>query len=166
VAWAALIGGHPVQHQALLNHCIANQHTLREALIIDRMRVVRASWQANIDSELRVDETTIGVAYKGSAGNEIINFPRSLSLLLPILDADHDAGASWSEVEVKIEVRLPAKPDQPVTFHLYSPMLPSIVRKRINAETAKISAALPGWTVVRGRHHEKPRRVGSQPTGK
>ena len=161
MAWERLLES-ALEHRHLLQHLIVNQHTLDEAAIIDRMRVIRPSWTAKHDSDLRIEENVFGVVFKVNAGDELVKFPRTIPVNLPILEKDLGDSSLWARETVKLEVNLPTKPDQAVSFTLYAPTLGIAVRKRIDEELAKVRAALPDWTIVRGRHREKPRPIGQQ----
>ena len=161
VAWRALLS-QPQQHKPLLEAILKLQHTLVDPKILVAMRQVKLSWEANHESDLRVEGETFGVTFKSKAGSELIQFPRAWSVCVPVLDRDLADEAGWIAVEIKLEVEMPTRPDTPILFKLFSPRLGIAVRSRIDAELAKVRSALEGWTIARGTHNQASRHVGSQ----
>lgn len=159
-AWKRLLAQHQ-QHKPLLDSMLALQHTLCDPTILVAMREVKLSWEANHESDLRVEGETVGVTFKSKAGNSLVQFPRAWRISVPILDQDLNDEAGWVTVEVKLEVEMPAKPDFPVLFKLFAPKLGMAVRARIDKELDKVRTALAGWTIARGTHNQHTRHVGA-----
>lgn len=160
LAWKALLA-QPHQHKPLLDAMLKLQHTLFDPRILVAMRQVKLSWEADHESDLRVDGETFGVQFKSKAGNSLIDFPRSWTINVPILDQDLLQDEMWVSVEVKLEVELPTRPEAPVLFKLFSPKLGIAVRSRIDAELVKVRTSLDGWTIARGTHNQTQRHVGA-----
>lgn len=160
IAWKALLT-QPQQHKPLLDAMLKLQHTLIDPTILVAMRQVKLSWEANHESDLRVEGETFGVTFKSKAGSELIQFPRAWAICVPVLDKDLADEASWIRVEIKLEVEMPTRPDTPIQFKLFAPKLGIAVRSRIDTELAKVRAALEGWTIARGTHNQATRHVGS-----
>jgi hypothetical protein len=160
--WQQLLGGKAIDHRALMDFFMRHQQTLVEATILDRMREVRAMMHVKVDSDLRLDGETAGVVFESQAGPSLIQFPRRIEVMLPVLDGDVVADASWIRTMVHVEVMLPREPKQPVSFALFAPALLAEVRLRIDVEIAAMCTELDGWTVLRGRHGEVPRELGRE----
>ena len=159
-AWEAHLNRGGIEHKPLLTHLILNQHTLVQPEMLAKMRSIKATFSAKLDSDLREDSETVGVVFSAQAGDELVKFPREFDILVPVLDLDVDTLAAWRKVKVRVEVQLPTEPKQPVRFQLLAPMLNAIRRQRINEECAKLKAGLPDWTIVRGDHQEVERVLG------
>lgn len=159
-AWARMFGNTAHDHRTLLTHLIMFQHTLLDVTILDRMRTIKATFEAKLDSDLQLANETVGVVFKATAGDELVKFPREFVITLPVLDLDVDSVQAWQKVKVRVEVQLPTEPKQPVRFQLIAPELNAVQRRRINAEIQVIKQGLPEWTVVRGEHAELARVVG------
>lgn len=159
-AWRRLLA-QPQQHKPMLDAMLLLQHTLADPTILVAMRKVKLTWEANHESDLRVDGDTVGVQFKSKAGTELVDFPRSWNVHLPILDQDLLDESGWTVVGMKLEVEMPTRPDVPVAFKLFSPKLGIAVRERIDREIAIVREALQGWTIARGSHLQLERIVGT-----
>lgn len=159
-AWASMFGNKAHEHRTLLTHLIMFQHTLLDVTILDRMRTIKATFEAKLDSDLQLANETVGVVFKATAGDELVKFPREFVIALPVLDLDVENLQAWQKVKVRVEVQLPTEPKQPVRFQLIAPELGAVQRQRINTEIFVIKQGLPEWTIVRGEHLEQARVVG------
>lgn len=154
-AWTGLLTA-PVDHRTLLTHLILQQHTLEQPDILARCRDVKATFTANIESDLRTEKETIGVVFKSQAGESLIKFPSAFDVILPCLDVDLEDATKWVRLPVRLEVQLPREPNQPVMFQLLSPTLNAVRRERLGDAMRFVQDELPGWTIVRGKHGGKP----------
>ena len=159
-AWNAILTGQALDHRTLLAALILNQHTINEPTIIDRMREVKATFSAKLDSDLRIEKEVVGVVFTAAAGEELVKFPKAFGLSLPVLDLDVIAAPTWASAEIRLEFLLPTEPKQPVRFQLLCPEWNSIRRTRINEEIAHLKSLLPEWTIVRGTHKQTARTLG------
>jgi len=159
LAWARVFSNQ-VEHRPMLEFLLIQQQNLVDVKIIDAMRLIRATSQVKLDSDLRVESETVGVIFAATAGEELVRFPREFSLRIPVLDIDVDNVEAWAPVQVRVEIRLPTEPKQPVRFILLAPTLQAVRRARVNRELDTLRAALDGWLVVRGKHQETPRVIG------
>jgi hypothetical protein len=158
-AWQKVLTAAPMDHKTLLTHLLLNQHTLQDITILESMRTVKATFTANIDSDLQMNNETVGVMFKATAGNELIRFPREFVVRLPVLDLDVEHENAWVQVPVRVEVHMPNEVQQPVRFQLLAPTLNGVRRTRINGEIRVIQEGLPEWCIVRGSHVQAERGV-------
>lgn len=159
LAWSRVFGSQ-VEHRPMLEFLLLQQQNLVDVKIIDAMRLIRATSQVKLDSDLRVESETVGVIFTATAGEELVRFPREFTLQIPVLDIDVDSPEAWARVPVRVEIRLPTEPKQPVRFILLAPTLQAVRRQRVNLELDILREALEGWLVVRGQHQETPRLIG------
>lgn len=160
-AWSNLVeDGGEHEHKRLMTFLLLHQHTIVNPTIIDSMRSVRATFQANYESDLRLDAATVGVLFKATAGDELVRFPREFTITVPVLDIDVMDKPQWVTVPIRLEVSLPDGPQKPVLFRLLAPTLESIRRVRIDSQIELLRGLLPGWLIVRGSHCERPRVLG------
>lgn len=161
-AWVDIFGK-VLTHKAMLNHLTVFQQNLIDLPLLESMRSIKSTSTIKQQSDLRVNENQIGVTFTATGGEEIVNFPRKLNVAIPVLEIDIEATSVWARLEVRVDVILPTKSEESVSFRLFAPQLLAERRKRINSELAKIRTDLVGWTVVRGAFAESPRQVGRKP---
>lgn len=158
LAWVNLTS-RPLAHRELFESLLRFQHTLEDADILNAMRTVKVGWCVNTDSDVRVDGETFGVFYKSQADNTLVNFPRQFDIRIPILDKDVAEETAWVVQNVRLEIEMPKKPDEPVLFRLYAPKLAMAVRRRIDLELQVVRDGLPSWCIARGEHQQTARTV-------
>jgi len=164
--WRSILGK-SVTHRELFVFLRQMQHTLAHAPILDRMRQVKATAQVKIDSDVRLDGETAGVVFTVSGGDELVKFPRSFEVLLPVLatdvgDATLEAPDPPVQLEIRLEIEMPTEPKQPIRFILFAPGMDRAMDKRVNDELEELQSALVDWVVVRGQFCERNRRIGQK----
>jgi len=157
LAWQGMIG-RLHDHRALLTHCIQHQHTLCAPNMLDALRSVKATFNAKIDSDLREMKEEVGIVFTATAGDELVRFPKSIDINLPVLDLD--VNKTTSDAQIRLEFKLPTEPKQPVAFQLLCPEWNAIRRARIDEEITRLKELLGfEWTIVRGVHREVARTL-------
>lgn len=159
-AWTGIMSA-PQQHRTLLKAMIAVAHTINDPAILNAMRTVRATATVKFDSDLRESGDTVGVQFSSSAGEDLIKFPKSFVLDLPVLadDSDDESSVEYIHPEIRLEVQMPSRADEPVLFVLTCPEWRALYRKRIKTEVDILRAALTNWTIVRGVHEQADRTI-------
>jgi len=163
-AWEGLLNK-TITHKDLIKALVPLAHTMVDTSILVALRTLRATHTIEVESDLREDDKSVGVCFKTAAGPELRKFPRTWKVSTPILDADEEL----KTFEVRLEVVLPDRGDQPIAFILTSPDMRPLIRGRIDTEIEEVRTELGGkWLIARGRHGERARVIGhpSNPTAK
>lgn len=158
--WSALLH-RDLTHKELLLGLRKLEHTLEDATILLTMSSIRMNSTVNAESDLRDDGSSLGVAIKTSAGEEIKKFPKKVTIRVPVLEQDALEDKAV-EAMIAVEIVMPDKPGCLPTFVLRCSIWKQIKRRRVSEEGKVIREALEGWTVVHGKHQQAKRRLGTE----
>ena len=161
LAWDGILGG-KVGHKALLTHVMTNIHTLDDPSLLIAMRKV--SYKAGIqnNSDIQDHSKDIGVRFVVNGEDSLVEFPKELTVCVPILAEDVLDERSWMKAKVRLQVDLPDLPGDPVAFTLLCSEWPTLVRQRTAKVAAQVKKGCEGFAVIRGRARRLERRLGCE----
>lgn len=153
--WSTFVNGEPQQHKPLFKFLTRRQADLAEPEVLQAMRSIKATATVKLDSNLRDLGESVGVIFETTAGDDLVKFPKDFEVCLSVFE-DGDRAT----IRLNVEIGMPQEPRAPVTFMLLSEQWDRVKREAIKGELAKLRAALPDWTIVRGEHDELQRQIG------
>lgn len=155
--WSQVINAKDaIQHKPLFKFLTRRQSNMQQPELLAAMRSVKATATIKADSNLRETGETVGIIFETQAGDDLIKFPKSFDICVPVFEGQDPC----DPISVGVEIVMPSEPRQPVMFLLISDEWETTKRSYITSELDRLRAELDGWTVVRGSHGEIARELG------
>ncbi len=163
--------GNPMTHRDLVQFMRKHEHHLDTPALIETIRSMSISGQINQDNDMTDDGDSMGVVFKTTKGESLKKFPKEFYIRVPVLDID--SRDDWQAIGCRLQIDMPIKPQDPVTFTVRShelnnallertKMEADLVRDGLNAQDADTEAGSEKrqWLVLGGRHRTDPRTLG------
>jgi hypothetical protein len=165
-AWRGLIEEEGVTHKQMLAVLMAHEHTLEDAEILASMSSVRATATVNYESDIQDDARSTGIFFKTTQGDELKRFPKRFKIKLPLWRQDLLDPRVWVELEIRLQINLPAGPQQPVTFTLHCPQMETAAQARLTQQMGGLRALLEGVKPVTAEVRAEAEAYGESLVGR
>jgi hypothetical protein len=139
----------PVLHRQLHQFLMRHEHNLDDIGLLQATSKVKAQATVDHNSDIADAGETYGIVFKTAKGEDLIKFPKTIAIRLPVLENDVDESTTVA-ASIKVEVMMPTNPTEQIRFQLYCSEWDSIFRKRIAQERENIQKQLDGWLVGSG----------------